>query len=105
MIGTLDEPLRDVSAGMWRAVRFPDESRWPPAYRQQERRKLLATTGGQRWLIKFAGLGSSVAVERANPEPQSAAEAEELRKAEAEGRSHAKGEDPKIKRGGSTDKA
>lgn len=52
-----------------------------------------------------AAFVKSGAVERANPEPQSAAEAEELRKAEAEGRSHAKGEDPKIKRGGSTDKA
>jgi hypothetical protein len=47
----------DISGGEWRRVRFGDESRWPAANTQQERRKFLARAGGAAWLVKFAGLG------------------------------------------------
>ncbi|MGK9234053.1 hypothetical protein KXS07_17270 [Inquilinus limosus] len=49
--------LEDLSAGRWRAGRGQPPARWPPAYRQQERRKFRLDTGGGRFLLKFAGLG------------------------------------------------
>jgi hypothetical protein len=57
LTGEAAGPLEDLSAGRWRQRLFPDRSRWPAADVQGERRKYLLTTGGRRWLLKFAGLG------------------------------------------------
>ena len=57
LIGPVDEPLTDISAGNWRCHRYASEHDWPPANPQQERRKYLAKSGGKTWLCKFAGLG------------------------------------------------
>lgn len=57
LVGPLTGPLREVSGGGWRALRHPDEAAWPPVHPWQERRKFLAETCGDTWLVKFAGLG------------------------------------------------
>jgi hypothetical protein len=57
LTGAPEGPGEDLSAGRWRERLFPDRSRWPAADLQGERRKLLVTAGGRRWLYKFAGLG------------------------------------------------
>ncbi|MGK9170148.1 hypothetical protein KXR53_27790 [Inquilinus limosus] len=49
--------LEDFSAGSWRAGHGQPPAHWPPAHRQQERRKFRLDTGGGRFLLKFAGLG------------------------------------------------
>jgi hypothetical protein len=49
--------LADVSAGQWREHVIRDRARWPPVFRQQERRKYLVRTGRSTWLARFAGLG------------------------------------------------
>jgi hypothetical protein len=56
LIGPLDEPLRDLSGGRWRAER---DSREGPfvAVPHQERLKFLARSAGRTYLLKFAGLG------------------------------------------------
>ena len=56
LVGPLDEPLRDISGGAWRAEKFGDKP-WPPSDRAMERRKFLARCKGETWLVKFAGLG------------------------------------------------
>ncbi len=56
-LGPLDQPLEEISGGAWRARRYPDETHWPGAHIQQERRKFLARVKGTPWLVKFAGLG------------------------------------------------
>jgi len=48
---------RDLGAGRWRELLYPPGAERPPAHLQQERRKYLVTSGGRRWLLKFAGLG------------------------------------------------
>jgi hypothetical protein len=57
VIGAADEPIEDISAGRWRALRFARETEWPPAHLQQERLKYLVRSGSGTWLCKFAGLG------------------------------------------------
>ncbi|MBB3017241.1 hypothetical protein FHR70_000281 [Microvirga lupini] len=59
ILGLLDAPLEEISGGVWRSRRYGDESSWPPANIQQERRKFLARTNGTAWLVKFAGLGET----------------------------------------------
>lgn len=59
LLDPLDGPLEEISGGAWRARRYPDESLWPPANIQQERRKFLARADGTAWLVKFAGLGET----------------------------------------------
>lgn len=49
--------LQDLSGGVWRAGLALPSDQWPPAQRQQERRKFRLDTGGRRFLVKFAGLG------------------------------------------------
>lgn len=49
--------LEDLSGGAWRGRLALPQDRWPPAQRQQERRKFRWDTGGRRYLAKFAGLG------------------------------------------------
>ncbi|WP_343717530.1 hypothetical protein [Inquilinus sp.] len=58
-IGDLAGPgrLEDLSGGAWRDCLALPRDRWPPAQRQQERRKFRWDTGGRRFLAKFAGLG------------------------------------------------
>jgi hypothetical protein len=57
LIGPPDGSLHDLSGGRWRLRHFADEADWPPSHVQQERRKFLHEAGGQRWLLKFVGLG------------------------------------------------
>jgi hypothetical protein len=56
-IGSLDAPLTEFSGGGWRSHAYSDEAEWPAADPQGERRKFLASSGGETWLVKFAGLG------------------------------------------------
>jgi hypothetical protein len=58
LIGNLDGAPLEVSGGEWRRHVFP-EQQWPPAQPMWERRKFLADAGGCRFLVKFAGLGST----------------------------------------------
>jgi hypothetical protein len=57
VLGPLDEPLAEISGGGWRSHVYRDEADWPAADSQGERRKFLATSGGEIWIAKFAGLG------------------------------------------------
>ncbi|MDJ0389986.1 hypothetical protein QMO56_17905 [Roseomonas sp. E05] len=57
LTGPADGPLRDLSGGNWRALRYGGNAPWPPANPQQERRKFLLRAGGRPWLLKFTGLG------------------------------------------------
>jgi hypothetical protein len=58
LLGPLDEPLADLSAGAWRGLVYSDARHWPPVNTGWERRKYLARAGDRSWLIKFAGLGA-----------------------------------------------
>ena len=55
LIGPLDIPLQEISGGGWR--QFSGDA--APADRQMEKIKFLAQASGQRFLVKFAGVGSS----------------------------------------------
>jgi hypothetical protein len=55
-IGPLDKPLRDISGGGWRSLSSNADT--VPADSAMERLKFLATSNGENWLVKFAGLGS-----------------------------------------------
>lgn len=57
LVGLTLRPLRDVSGGAWRGVRYASQTEWPPVVAWQERRKFLADTESGTWLLKFAGLG------------------------------------------------
>jgi hypothetical protein len=59
LLGPLDGPLEDISAGVWRAKAYPGEHAWPAADIRQERRKFLARACGSAWLARFAGLGAA----------------------------------------------
>lgn len=59
LIGPLDGPLADLSAGAWRADVYRDETEWPAVNANLERRKYLARVRGVSWLLKFASLGST----------------------------------------------
>lgn len=54
LLGPLDAPLDDISAGAWRRGR--DMAKLPAAP-SWERRKFLAHRRGEPWLVKFSGLG------------------------------------------------
>lgn len=58
LIGTLTEPLHDISGGRWRPLLWPDPADWPAIAPSWERRKFLARSDGGTWLLRFAGLGS-----------------------------------------------
>jgi hypothetical protein len=58
LIGEFDEPVADISGGEWRRRRYSSEGQLPAVNPAWERRKFLASAGGERFLIKFAGLGS-----------------------------------------------
>lgn len=57
LIGPLEGPLEDISAGAWRKALGDDLHTWPAVDRRFERRKFLAHTTNDTWLVKFAGLG------------------------------------------------
>jgi len=58
LVGPLDGPPRDLSAGAWRAVVFgAPERRWPPSQGWRERRKFLVDAGRRTWLARFVGIG------------------------------------------------
>jgi hypothetical protein len=61
LIGPLEAPLADITGGRWRALRDEPAECWPMADPVRERLKFLATAGGVRWLVKFAGLGDEAA--------------------------------------------
>lgn len=51
--------VADLSAGAWRARLYSSAAEFPPAQTQHERRKfLLASSDGERRLLKFEGFGS-----------------------------------------------
>lgn len=57
LVGPLDGPLTDISGGRWREQVYAHCGDWPPSDSQMERRKYIAQAGGERFLVKFAGLG------------------------------------------------
>jgi hypothetical protein len=57
VIGPLDEPPCEISGGAWRAHRYAREEEWPAMVPAWERRKYLVHARGERFLVKFAGLG------------------------------------------------
>lgn len=57
LVGPLSCPLEDISGGAWRTKTAGH--RECPADPAMERRKWVARSGEERWLVKFAGLGSS----------------------------------------------
>ena len=59
LTGTATEPLRDLSGGAWRGLRYADGSTLPPTSPWQERRKFLLRGERGGWLLKFAGLGEA----------------------------------------------
>lgn len=58
LVGPLDGPVLDISSGGWRSQRFEHAQQWPAVVPPWERRKFLASAGGEFILIKFAGLGA-----------------------------------------------
>jgi hypothetical protein len=58
LLGHLDEAPQDISGGAWRKLRYAREEDWPATVPAWERRKFLVSAGGERLLVKFAGLGS-----------------------------------------------
>ncbi|MDB4976336.1 MAG: cell division protein FtsK [Myxococcaceae bacterium] len=58
-VGAAVAPLRELSAGHWRALHYDDPALYPPSYARDERRKYLLTTRDGQWLLKYAGLGGA----------------------------------------------
>lgn len=56
-LGPLDEPPQDISGGAWRELLFLYGDDWPTIVPAWERRKYLVRARGDRFLVKFAGLG------------------------------------------------
>ena len=59
LLGRLDGDALELSGGEWRRLTFASEADWPPAIPMLERRKFLVASGGEQFLVKFAGLGST----------------------------------------------
>jgi hypothetical protein len=59
LLGEADVELHEISGGAWRQCLSVPTGAWPPAFPAFERRKFMASAGGERWLIKFAGFGES----------------------------------------------
>ena len=57
MIDPLDEEPMEISGGAWRRLRYAREEDWPATVPAWERRKFLVRAVGERFLVKFAGLG------------------------------------------------
>ncbi|BCM17902.1 hypothetical protein [Mesorhizobium sp. J8] len=59
LLGKADVELHEISGGAWREVLSVPTTAWPPIFPAFERRKFMALTGGERWLVKFAGFGDA----------------------------------------------
>ncbi|WP_292560484.1 hypothetical protein [Mesorhizobium sp.] len=59
LLGKADVELQEISGGAWRDYLSVPTGAWPPAFPAFERRKFMASAGGDRWLVKFAGLGET----------------------------------------------
>ncbi|TIP06082.1 MAG: hypothetical protein E5X76_09585 [Mesorhizobium sp.] len=59
LLGKAHVELQEISGGAWRDYLSVPTGAWPPAFPAFERRKFMATSGGERWLVKFAGLGET----------------------------------------------
>jgi hypothetical protein len=57
LLGPLDQPPSDISGGAWRRLHYAHEDDWPSVVPAWERRKYLVSAGGERFLVKFAGIG------------------------------------------------
>ena len=57
LIGSLDQPVLDISGGGWRPLWSAAEHDWPAVNPSWERMKFLARARRKTWLVKFAGLG------------------------------------------------
>lgn len=57
LLGPLDGPLEDISGGRWRRLHDWRGEDWPAAIPPFERRKFITRVRGERFLVKFAGLG------------------------------------------------
>jgi len=57
IIGPLEAPLEDISAGAWRGIVHGPERPWPPAVPAMEKRKYRTIAAGRQVLVKFAGFG------------------------------------------------
>ena len=57
LLGPLDGPAQEISGGAWRRLRYANERDWPAVVPSLERRKFLVSAQGERFLVKFAGLG------------------------------------------------
>ena len=55
--GAVDGPVEDLSAGSWRNLHYERPEDWPAVVPNWERRKFRVSVGGERLLLKFAGLG------------------------------------------------
>ena len=55
--GPIDTAPQDISAGAWRRLHYASQDQWPAVVRAWERRKFLVSADGERFLVKFAGLG------------------------------------------------
>lgn len=56
-LGAPEAPLRDISGGEWRRLRYAREEDWPATVPAWERRKFLTVVDAEPVLLKFAGLG------------------------------------------------
>jgi hypothetical protein len=57
VVGELDEPAHDISGGAWRRLHYASEDDWPAVVAAWERRKFLLRARGERFLVKFTGIG------------------------------------------------
>ncbi len=56
--GDPEASLVDIAGGVWRRYRYVEETAWPAADRQNERRKYLVAGSRGTFLLKFTGLGA-----------------------------------------------
>ena len=57
LLGPIESEPQDISAGAWRRLHYASEDEWPAVVSAWERRKFLVTAHGERFLVKFAGVG------------------------------------------------
>jgi hypothetical protein len=59
LVGRIEQPVINISAGAWRRLCYTRDEDWPPCFLQQERLKYLARTNTGTWLARFVGLGDA----------------------------------------------
>jgi hypothetical protein len=57
VLGPPSGEVDDVTGGGWRSRMFREERAWPPSEGWLERKKLIFTAGGCRFIARFAGIG------------------------------------------------